>query len=214
MNASSTAMWHSCSTFISKGSQAIRGSCFSCPGMACFFHCNLKASMLCVISEWLTHVALKQRELWQLWSAGAARKDNWHTGSYNCSVGNTVFFTSFLEHRSGTEDSCSCRSPKGLQNNHMLFPQSVGFWDLSVMVWDSSCRQKQRWSCGEVTWQRQWGRFPASLQTLCDLISTGPSCAFSLSPELTAVSVHAWHANSAEIKSTGRKTEGAKLHFH
>lgn len=82
------------------------------------------------------------------------------------------------------------------------------------MVWDSCCGQEQRWSCGEVTWQRQWVPFPALLQALCDLISTGPSCAFSLSPELTAVSMHAWHANGAEINSSGRKTEGAKQRFH
>jgi len=82
------------------------------------------------------------------------------------------------------------------------------------MVWDSSCGQEQRWSCGEVVWQRQQVQLPALLQTPYDLICAGPSCAFSLSPELTAVSVHAWHANSAEINSTGRKTEGAKLHFY
>jgi len=82
------------------------------------------------------------------------------------------------------------------------------------MVRDSSCGQKQRWSCGEVTWQRQWGPFPALLQTVCDLISTGPSCALFVSPELTAVSAHAWYAGSAEVNSTGRKTEGTKLHFH
>lgn len=82
------------------------------------------------------------------------------------------------------------------------------------MARDSSCGQEQRWSCGEVTWQKQRVQLLALLQTFCDLIWAGPSCAFSLSPELTAASVHAWHANSAEINSTGRKTEGAKLHFH
>lgn len=69
-------------------------------------------------------------------------------------------------------------------------------------------------SRGEVTWQRQWVQLPALLQTLCDLICAGPSCAFSLAPQLTAASVCAWHANSAGVSSAGRKAEGAKLHFH
>lgn len=86
----------------------------------------------------------------------------------------------------------------------MPFPQSADSRDLSVVLCDSSCGQEQRWSCGEVIWQRQQVQLPALMQNLCDLISAGPSCAFSLSPELIAVSVHAWHANSAEINSTGR----------
>lgn len=82
------------------------------------------------------------------------------------------------------------------------------------MVCDGSFGQEQRWSCGEVTWQRQQVQLQALLQNLCDLISAGPSCVFSLSPGLVAVNVHAWHANTAGINSTGRKTEGTKQHFH
>lgn len=156
-------------------------------------------------------------QAWNRLVPGRSRSADWISklGRVSCSVGNCgSFFPLFAASQSGTEDSCSCRSPKGLQNSPMPLPQSADSWGLSEVVCDGSFGQEQRWSCGEVTWQRQQVQLQALLQNLCDLISAGPSCVFSLSPGLVAVNVHAWHANTAGINSTGRKTEGTKQHFH
>lgn len=86
---------------------------------------------------------------WNRLIPGSSRSADWISklGRVSCSVGNDGVFSLFAASQSGTEDSCSCRSPKGLQNSQMPFPQSADSRGLSVVVCDGSCGQEQRWSC-------------------------------------------------------------------
>lgn len=179
------AMWHSCGTFISECSQRLGSLCLPAPAQLAAFKATPPCSLL-FLSRW--HV-----QPWNRLIPGRSRSADWISklGRELLCGRQWGFFPLFAASWVGTEDSCSCISPKGLQNSQMPLPQSADSWGLSVVVCDSSCEQEQRRSCGEVSWKRRRVQLPALLQNLCDLISTGPSCAFSLTPELIAVSVHA-----------------------